>query len=39
MQDAFTWMYPSDVPTVCKQYWSWGGLDDNIHNEINKIIT
>jgi hypothetical protein len=37
--DAFTWMHPSDVPPVCKQYWSWGGLTDNIHDEINKLIT
>jgi hypothetical protein len=28
--DAFTWMTPKDVPIVCKQYWSWGGINDAI---------
>lgn len=37
-QDAFTWLEPSDVPIVCKQYWSWGGIKDSIQQleEITK---
>lgn len=37
-RDRFTWLRPSEFPTFCKQYWSWGGLTDEIRSEIERIL-
>lgn len=37
-REAFSWMHPSDVPACCKQYWSWGGVSNDIHDEIENFL-
>jgi|688.fasta_scaffold61792_3 hypothetical protein len=36
--EAFSWCHPSEVPEYCKQYWSWGGLQDDIIKDIETLL-
>jgi len=37
--NAFTWMSPAEFPTYVKQFWSWGGLTQEIKNEIEILLS
>ena len=37
-QEDFAWCHPSAMDTVAKQWWSWGGLSDEIRKEIEEIL-
>jgi hypothetical protein len=36
--DHFSWLPPQEFPSYLKQYWSWGGTNDIIRSEIEKIL-
>jgi hypothetical protein len=36
--EAFVWCHPSEIPAYCKQYWSWGGINDSIISEIDGVL-
>ena len=37
-RDAFEWLHPSEMKSFCKQHWSWGGLTDEIRQEIEQCL-
>jgi hypothetical protein len=37
-RDSFVWCHPAEFTEYCKQYWSWGGLDDSIISEIDGLL-
>lgn len=36
-EDKIVWKHPSEVKTMCKQYWSWGGLQ-NSEEEVKGLL-
>jgi hypothetical protein len=37
-RDRFCWRGPNDVPTVVKQYWSYGGIGSEVKRELESIL-
>jgi hypothetical protein len=37
-RDEFVWKEQDEFPVFVKQYWSWGGLDEEKREEIKKIL-
>jgi hypothetical protein len=37
-RDAFEWLHPADMQNCCNQYWSWGGLKEDIREEIDLML-